>query len=181
MPIALEEAVAATAMKRLRPDAVTAVELIWTVPPPPLPLGPAKPGVLTTSSSSMPSMHELAAITRAIAAETTFRDASSRLQRELGRLTRSGEAICVAIDWPRRIAWTGDGLVTSEPVMELVAQVAGSGRRSLIGNALVAPIGLAPARAVIALRRTTPFRSPDIEIVAGLANGVAEAFERLLR
>jgi len=65
--------------------------------------------------------------------------------------------------------------------MELVAGVAGSGRRSLIGNALVAPIGPAPARAVIALRRSTPFRSPDIELVAGLANGVASAFERLLR
>jgi hypothetical protein len=168
-------------MKRLRPDAVTSVELIWTMPPPPLPLAPAKPGVLATPVASLPSMQELAAITRAIAAERTFRDASGRLQRELGRLTRSAEAVCVAIDWPRRIAWTGDGLVTSEPVMELVAGVAGSGRRSLIGNALVAPIGPAPARAVIALRRSAPFRSPDIELVAGLANGVAETFERLLR
>ena len=126
-------------------------------------------------------MQELSAVARAIAAERTFRDAACRLQRELGRLTRSAEALCVAIDWPRRIAWTADGRVTSEPVMELVVQVAGSGRRALIGNALVAPIGCAPARAVIALRRSTPFRSPEIELVAGIANGVASAFDRLLR
>ena len=126
-------------------------------------------------------MQELTAIARAIAAEGTFRDAACRLQRELSRLTRSAEVMCVAFDWPRRIAWSANGIVTSEEVMELVAQVAGSGRRALIGNALVAPIGPAPARAVVALRRATPYRSPEIELVAGLASGVASAFERLLR
>jgi len=34
---------------------------------------------------------------------------------------------------------------------------------------------------VIALRRATAFRPPEIELVAGLANSVAPAFERLLR
>jgi hypothetical protein len=173
--------VAATAIKRLRPDAVTSVELVWTVPPPVLPLAPARPGVLATPLSATPSMQELTAIARAIAGEKTFRDAAFRLQRELSRLTCSAEAMCVALDWPRRVAWSADGLVASEQVMELVAQVAGSGRRALIGNAVVAPIGPAPARAVIALRRSTPFRSPEIELVAGVANGVAATFERLLR
>ena len=64
----------------------------------------------------------------------------------------------------------------SEQVVELVAQVAGSGRRRLIGITLLVPIGPAPARAVVALRRNTP----EVELVAGLAHGVAAAFQRLL-
>jgi len=178
-PIALDRSVAATAIKRLRPDAVTAVELIWTVPPPVLPLAPARPGVLATPLTSKPSLHELAAIARAIGAEVTFRDAALRLERELCRLTRCGEGLCVAFDWPRRVAWTAHGAVADQ-VTELVAQVAGSGRCALIGNAVIAPIGPAPARAVIALRRATAFRPPEIELVAGLARGVAATFERLL-
>jgi hypothetical protein len=170
--------VAASAIKRLRPDAVTAVELIWTVPPPVMPLAPARPGVLATPFAA--SMQELTDIARAISAETTFHAAAIRIQRELCRLTRSAEGLCVAFDWVRRRASTAEGTVVSEQVVELVAQVAGSGRRTLIGNALLVPIGPAPARAVIALRRTTPFRPPDIELVAGLANGVAGAFQRLL-
>jgi len=170
--------VAVTAIKRLRPDAVTAVELIWTVPPPVLPLAPARPGVLATPLST--SMQELTNIARAISAEATFPAAAIRLQRELCRLTRSAEGLCVAFNWARRIAWTAEGTVVSEQVVELVAQVAGSGRRTLIGNALLVPIGPAPARAAIALRRTTAFRPPEVELVAGLASGVAPAFQRLL-
>lgn len=167
-----------SAIKRLRPDAVTAVELIWSVPPPVLPFMPAKPGVLATPLAA--SMHELADIARAISAETTFPSAALRLQRELCRLTRSAEGVCVAFDWARRRASTAEGTVVSEQVVELVAEVAGSGRRTLTANALLVPIGPAPARAVIALRRTTAFRPPEVELVAGLANGVAPAFQRLL-
>jgi len=180
-PIAIDRSVAATAIKRLRPDAVTAVELIWSVPPPVLPYAPARPGVLATPLTALPSTHELAEIAHAIAAEVTFRDAARRLERELCRLTRCAEGLCVAFNWPRRLAWTAEGTVASEQVKELVAQVAGSGRRAVIGTALIAPIGPAPARAVIALRRATAFRPPEIELVAGLANSVAPAFERLLR
>lgn len=170
-----------TSIKRLRPDAVTSVELIWPVPPPVLPLAPARPGVLATPLTSMPSPHELTEIVCAVAAETTFAAAALRLQRETCRLTRATEALCVAFDWPRRLAWTADGALAAEQVKELIAQVAGSGRRTVIGNALVAPIGTAPARAVIAVRRATPFRLFEIEMVVGLAHGVAAAFERLLR
>ena len=160
---------------------MTDVQLIWSVPPPVLPLAPARPGVLATPITSTPSIQEITAIARAIAAEGTFRDAALRLQRELSRLTHSGEATCLAVDWPRRIAWSASGQVATEEVIELVAQVAGSGRRALIGNALIAPIGPPPARAVIALRRSTPYRSPEIELVAGLGGRVASTFERLLR
>ena len=180
-PVALVRAVAVPGIKRLRPDAVTSVELIWPVPPPVLPLAPARPGALTTPLTSMPSVQELRDITRAISAETTFAGAAIRLQRETCRLARASEALCVAFDWPRRIAWTADGAVAAEQVKELVAQVAGSGRRTVIGNALVAPIGAAPARAVLAVRRATPFHLAEIELVVGLAHGVSAAFARLLR
>jgi hypothetical protein len=172
--------VAVTAIKRSRPDAVTAVELIWTVPPPVLPLAPARPGVLSTPLAAIPSTRELADVARSIAGETTFRDAALRLQRELCRLTRSAEGLCVAFDWPRRRAWTAQGAFASDQVTELVAQVAGSGRRTVIGNALLLPVGPAPAGAVIALRRGSPFRTVEIELVAGLANDLAPVFQRLI-
>ncbi len=168
-------------IKRLRPDAVTSVELSWPVPPPMLPLAPARPGVLATPLTSLPSHHGLSEIVRAVAAATSFAAAAVQLQREICRLTRAAEALCVAFDWPRRIAWTANGAVAAEQVKELVAQVAGSGRSTVIGNALVAPIGAAPARAVIAVRRATPFRVPEIELVVELADGVSATFARLLR
>ncbi|MDB4960397.1 MAG: hypothetical protein JWP01_396 [Myxococcales bacterium] len=188
-----------SAIKRQRPEAVTSVELIWTVPPALRPL-PARPGVLasgTTTSAvpvrplaplpakqpmpAMPPMHELTAIAVSIAAETTFDGAALRLQREVSRLTGATEALCVAFDWPRRLARTVTGIIGSEHVTELVAQVAGSGRRALLGNALLVPIGPAPARAVLALRRATAFQPLEAELVAGLAHGVSATFERLLR
>jgi hypothetical protein len=188
-----------SAIKRLGPEAVTSVELIWTVPPPVRPLAPARPGVLAIGTRTtavpvgpiapmparaplaFPPMHELTAIAVSIAAETTFEGAAVRLQREVARLTGSTEALCVAFDWARRIARTVTGTIHSEQVTELVAQVAGSGRRSLIGNALLVPIGAAPARAVLALRRGTEFQPQEAELVAGLAAGLAPTFERLLR
>jgi hypothetical protein len=196
MAVAIDLEMATTSAKRLRPEAVTSVELIWSVPPRVMPLLPAKPGVLATGTNThatpvrpaalpptpaMPPMHELTAIAVAIAAETTFEGAALRLQREVARLTGSTEALCVAFDWPRRIARTVTGIIRSEQVTELVAQVAGSGRRSLLGNALLVPIGPGPARAVLALRRPSVFQPLEGELVAGLANGLTATFERLLR
>jgi hypothetical protein len=185
-----------TASKR---GPVTSVELIWTVPPAARPAAPPRPRVLATGTTTsavpvgpmaavppraptpFPAMHELTAIAVAIAAETTFDGAAIRLQREVARLTGSTEALCVAFDWPRRLARTVTGILGSEQVTELIAQVAGSGRRSLLGTALLVPIGPAPACAVLALRRATAFEPHEAELVAGLAAGLAPTFERLLR
>jgi hypothetical protein len=171
-------------VKRLRPDAVTAVELVWTVPPPVLPLPRPRPGVLASplAPPPLPSMHELTAISVAIAAEVTFDAAALRFQREARRLTRSTEALCVGFDWPRRIAWTVHGRIANEAVKELVAQVAGSGRWSLLGNALLLPIGAVPARVVLALRRPSgsSFQLAEAAMVSALCGGVAPTFERLI-
>lgn len=169
-------------VKRARPEAVTAVELVWTVPPPVLPLPRARPGVISSplALAPLPSMHDLAAVSRAIAAEETFFAAARRLEREARRLTRASEALCVAFDWARRRAWSADGEITTEAVKDLVSQVAGSGRWSMIGNALVVPIGQTPACAVLALRRPGTFQLAEAGLVSALAGGVAPTIERLL-
>jgi hypothetical protein len=144
---------------------VTSVELVWSVPPPVNPL---------------PSMHDLTAVSRAIAAEITFAGAARRLEDEAKRLTRSAEALCVAFDWARRRAWSATGPIENTAVIELVAQVAGSGKWSMFGNALIVPIGQTPARAVLALRRPGTYQLAEAGLVSALAGGVAPTFERLL-
>lgn len=171
-------AATATAVRRLRSDAVTSVELVWQVPPPVLPLPRATPGVMSTPL--LPSMHELADVARAIAGEVTFQAAARRLELEAKRLTHSIDSLCVGFDWPRRAAWSSQGPITNEAVKELVAQVAGSGRWSLLGNALVVPIGQAPARAVLALRRPGAYQLAEAGLVSALCGGVAAPIERLL-
>jgi len=149
------------------------------MPPPVNPLPRAQPGVLASALAPLPSMHELADVSRAIAAAPSFDAAALRLEREARRLTRASEVLCVSIDWARRIAWTVHNQIVNEAVIELVSQVAGSGRWVLIGNALVVPIGQAPARCVLALRRPGPFQRAEAGLVSALCGGVAPTMERL--
>lgn len=155
--------------------------------PPPLPprvfangtVTSAKPGVLATG---IPSMTDLTALAKAIANEQSFERAALRLQTEACRLARVTEALCVVFDWPRRAAWTLQGPITNESVKELVAQVAGSGHRSILGNALLEPIGPAPSRAVLALRKPPggTFSVQEIAMVSTLALGLASSIDRLI-
>lgn len=167
-------------MKRARPEAVTSVELVWNVPPPVSPLPRPRGGVLATPFSPLPTMHDLAEVSRAITAETTFADAAARLEREARAMTRSTEALCVAFDWARRSARSAQGPIGNQAVVDLIAQVAGSGRWSMFGNALIVPIGQAPARAVLALRRTSTYQLAEAGLVSALCGGIAPAIERLL-
>lgn len=171
-----------TTVKRARPEAVTAVELVWTVPPPVSPLPRPRGGVIATplAPAPLPTMHDLAEVARAISSESSFTAAARRLEIETKRMTRSTEALCVAFDWARRAAWSAQGPIANHAVVDLVAQVAGSGRWSMFGNALVVPIGQAPARAVIALRRTGTYQLAEAGLISALAGGIAPAIERLL-
>jgi len=128
-------------------------------------------------------MLDLSAATRAVAAEPLLRPAIATLQREACRLTRSREATVILFDGSNNTAWTIDGSVMSDEVHELVARVASRGKREVFGHALVEPIGSAPARAVLALRRaaTHRFETDDIALVAALVGGVAATIHRLLR
>ncbi|MBA3452151.1 MAG: hypothetical protein H0T42_03520 [Deltaproteobacteria bacterium] len=169
---------AVTAIKRL---SVASIEWGPPVPPPPVPVTPARPGVLATPLVSLPSPQELIESARAIAAETSFPAAALRLQHEICQLIRGSEALCVAFDWTYRVAFTATETIESTEITELVAHVAGTGRRTVIGNAVIAPIGVAPAWAVIAVRRAVPFRSPEIAVVTMLAERVAGPIGRFLR
>ncbi len=133
-------------------------------------------------ANPVPSMLDLSAATRAVAAETRIEPAITALQREACRLTRSHEATVVTVDWANRRVWTLHGSVMSDEVRELVARVARRGQREVFGHALVEPIGSAPARAVLILRREARARfSPDdLTMVAALVGGVAATINRLL-
>jgi hypothetical protein len=163
---------------------VTSVELVWSMAPPPKPVPPPFPrarlGVMATPLPPLPSMQELADVSRAVASQPTFDEAAYRLEHEARRLTRSNEALCVVFDWARRRAWSGGAEVANPSVIDLVADVAGSGKWSMIGNALVVPIGSAPARAVLALRRTQTYQGHEAGMVSALCGGIAPAIERLL-
>lgn len=139
----------------------------------------AKPGTMSTGVSSMTDLTTLA---RAIASESSFERAAVRLQAEACRLVRAAEGLCVVFDWPRRAAWTVNGPIANEAVKELIAEVAGSGHRSIIGSALLEPIGPAPSRAVLALRKPTgaTFSSQEIAMVSTLAMGLATSIDRLV-
>ncbi len=140
---------------------------------------PARPGVIATGVPSMTALTDLA---KAIASESSFERAAARLQQEACKLARAAEALCVVFDWPRRAAWTITGPIANESVKELVAEVAGSGHRSIIGNALLEPIGPAPSRAVLALRKPTgaTFSVSDIAMISTLALGLASSIDRLI-
>lgn len=164
--------------KRSRPEAVTDVQLVWSVPPPVLPLRRAG---RSTPVVPPPTLQDLSAAARAIAGETTFEGAAERIEREACRLTGCVEALCVAFDWARRRAWTSRGELVAPQVKELVIEVAGRGRRQVLGSALVAPIGPAPARAVLALRRRSGGYAPaDLAAITALTGGVATTLARLL-
>ena len=132
--------------------------------------------------SPVPSMLELSAATRAVAAEPVLRGAVAALQREACRLTRSREATVVTFDWDKRTAWTLDGSLMSGEVRALVTRVAGGGQREVSGHSLIEPIGGAPARAVLALRcgPGDRFRDDDVALIAALAGSVAATINRLL-
>lgn len=165
------------------------VELRRTKPTSPIATSPHEPAAPPPRAegsgafaSPVPSMLDLSAATRAVAAETQLEPAIAALQREACRLTRSHEATVVTVDWANRRVWTLDGSVISDEVRELIARVAGRGQREVFGHALVEPIGSAPARAVIVLRRSAKarFTPDDLALVAALIGGVAATINRLL-
>ncbi|HEU4732817.1 MAG TPA: hypothetical protein VFT22_33205 [Kofleriaceae bacterium] len=126
-------------------------------------------------------MLELSAATRAVAAETELRPAMAALQREARGLTRSQRATVVIIDWARQSAWTLEGSLALGELRVIVTRVASSGLRELFDHALVAPVGNAPARAVLALwRPSTYFEADDVALVEALTGGVAATLSRLL-
>jgi hypothetical protein len=165
------------------PKAVTSVELVWKMPPPVLPvqlMQPRRPRV-TTGPVALPNMQDLAAAVRALADEASLEAAVDRLQRDARRLLGVTDALCVWIDWPRRIARTLTGRASAH-VEDIVIETAGSGRRATLGSSILEPIGPTPARAVLALRKPSgvAFAANELAMIATLAAGIAPALDRLI-
>lgn len=141
---------------------------------------PARPGVIATPM--MPSMHDLATIARNIAAATSLYTGVNQLQRDICRLLRLTDAVCVWIDWPRQSAKTVGGPLV-EHVRDLLLEVAAQGRATVVNQTLFQPIGPAPARGVLAMRKPegAPFAHVERTILATLAGGIAPHFDRIVR
>lgn len=144
---------------------ITSVELVWNVkgtPP------HASPTVLNE-------------IARRLASESELASAAVQLQRALCKLLDISDAVVAWIDWPRRVAWTTTGRLSTQ-TEELVLQVAGSGQREVLGGAVIEPIGRAPARAALALRRPSGqrFAADECNAIAALAQAVAPTLDRLI-
>jgi hypothetical protein len=163
-------------LRRTAPTAPTVTAPSSQAPPKPRAFGSG------AFASPVPSMLELSAATRAVAAESQLRPAIAVLQREACWLTRSQKATVMTFDGARRTVWSLDGLVSSGEIREIVARVAVRGQREVFDHALIEPIGSAPSRAVLALWRTQAarFEPDDIALVAALVGGVAATINRLI-
>jgi hypothetical protein len=73
--------------------------------------------------TTLPSVRELVTLVHGITGEPTLRAAIVRLERDSRPLLRLTDALCVWLDWPRRIVWSIMGRAT-EAVHELVIAVA---------------------------------------------------------
>ena len=157
-----------------RPSASTIPRLCAPVAP--RPLSPTS----TAFASPLPSMLALSAATRAVASQDTLAGALAALQRQACQLTRATSATVALFEGAKRAARTADGPITSNEFRDVVTRVASRGRRELFDDALVEPIGSAPARAVLALWRPTSFEPYDIALLAALVGGVTATVHRLL-
>ncbi len=127
-------------------------------------------------------MLELSAISRAIGDEVDLAAAVRALEREACRLLEAADATVVMFDWARRSARTMQHRVSSQ-LEDLVAEVAGTGNKVAVQHVLVMPIGRAPARAVLVVRRHpgTPFEREDVTLASALLGSVAASLDRLMR
>ncbi len=146
--------------------AVTPVKLEWRV---------------RRNDQTLPPLLKIAKSALDVVRAETPRAAALLLEREACRVTRSAEASCMAFDWARRTAWSIHGRVTFEQLVDLVAEVAGSGQRAIVGATLIEPIGTAPTRIVLAIRRrATRYDGSEIAALARLARAVAPRLEQLV-
>ena len=147
----------------------------WKLPP------PDYVARTTATPLALPSMGELSSTLRRLQSASSLEGAVVELQRDVCRLMHVTDALIVWIDWPRRAAWSVTGKL-GEQVQALVTDVAGSGRRSIVGSTLVEPLGRAPARSVLALRRSSgsTFGATELAVIGALAGGIAPVVDRLI-
>ncbi|MGN6107969.1 MAG: hypothetical protein ACTHU0_22870 [Kofleriaceae bacterium] len=118
---------------------------------------------------------------RDLARASALEPAVARLQHQLREQLRLTDAMCVWIDWPQRRANSLSGPL-SGAVQELVLSVAGSGRRTTFGSALLEPLGSPPARVLLALRRApgAAFEASERGAIGRLAAEITPLLDRLI-
>lgn len=107
-------------------------------------------------------------------------DALATFEIQLASALEIGEVLGVWIDWARRRTWCPRGVV-SDRLEALVPEAAGSGRRVVLGNALLEPIGPVPARAVLVLKGPPErlFRQHTLRTIKRVGARLAPTLERL--
>ncbi|HEX7840032.1 MAG TPA: hypothetical protein VF469_21295, partial [Kofleriaceae bacterium] len=161
--------------------------MVWTRPAlPVLPVLAPSPAPVLAQGSAPAQLgltprieREVFELVRRVALQADLPAAMRVLHHGLARLTDSSDAMCVFFDAALCSAWAlPDGktpCAIDDQVQQLVAQVAGTGRRAVLGRALVEPVGPAPARAVLVLRRPptgAAYGDLDIATVAAIAAAV---------
>ena len=134
-------------------------------------------GSALAAPSHVPALErEVFQLARWVALQADLPAAMRVLHRGLSRLTDSPDVMCVWFDAALGSAWwvpdRGAPCVLDGQVNHLVAWVAGSGQRVVLDHTLAEPIGPAPARAVLLVRRPpTSAMYGDLEIatVAAIA------------
>lgn len=128
------------------------------------------------------AMQHLTAVAAALAGESSLQAGALRLQQDACRILHLRDALLFWIDWPHRLAWTVNGRV-SHDLEEAVIHAAGSGKRGMLAGAVIEPLGPAPARAVLALRKPSglAFTPSELTVISTLATSIAPAFDRLIR
>lgn len=117
----------------------------------------------------------------ALAGEHDLLAAATAVETEARRVTRSDEALCVLVDWANGVAFTPRGRIDMAEVCELVRDVASRGQPRQVGDALLVPLGAAPARAVLAVRRRIPYSQDEHTALAGVVATATPVLDRLPR
>jgi hypothetical protein len=122
-----------------------------------------------------------AALVEAFERAVSLKDGVSDLEHGLVEMLELENVMIVWMDWPRRIASSLVGRV-SPRLQELTPIVAGSGRRVVLGNAVIEPIGPAPARAVLVMKGAAErvFDRHMLRVLPRVAARIAPTLERLL-
>jgi hypothetical protein len=105
----------------------------------------------------------------------------ARFERRLADYFDVDHVLCVWMNWPRRVAWSTAGVMSSR-LQELIPEVAGSGRRIVLPNAILEPIGVAPSCGALVVKgATNQVLQPHVlRLIARIAARIAPSLERLI-
>ena len=106
--------------------------------------------------------------------------AVQRLELQLCRALELDRVLCVWIDWANRTTWTPEGMVSAR-LEDVTIEAAGTGHRVVLGNALIEPLGRAPACAVIAFKGPPErlFVPYALRTISRVCTRLAPAIDRL--